>query len=196
MLSGRPEFLEPYQMAFRTLENVTQSLSPPLGPYFPKSAEDSAADTITILRSKWAAAIQLTVDNQREKAMAVLAAFDAKAPMDRMKTGISAFLDERQDEMGSWNTFADDVRMTIYATEIVATAFAILTMIFGFGRITRAIRAGFSAQEQTELLFSMTDMLQSAAGPEHTNEVLIATATCLLPGYSGALYVFNNSRDR
>jgi hypothetical protein len=42
----------------------------------------------------------------------------------------------------------------------------------------------------------MADMLKSAAGQEDTNEVLRTTAASLLPGLSGALYVFNNSRDR
>ena len=68
-------------------------------------------------------------------------------------------------------------------------------MIYAFGSITRAIAAGFAAKEQTERLFSMADMLQSAAGQEDTNEVLRAAAAALLPGLSGTLYVFNNSRD-
>jgi hypothetical protein len=45
-----------------------------------------------------------------------------------------------------------------------AAALAARTLIFGFSRITGAIRDGFSAQEQTDRLFTMTDMLQSAAG--------------------------------
>ncbi len=199
VLSGHPEFLEPYQIATRSLQKQTAALSPALGPYLPKGAagtESSAADTVALLRSKWETAIQQIADNQREKATAVLAAFDAKAPMDRMRTAISAFLGERQAELRRWESIVNDVRTTIYVTEISASTLAVLMMIFGFGRITRAIRAGFDAQEQTELLFSMTDMLQSAAGPDDTNEVLIATAARLLPGYSGALYVFNNSRDR
>jgi diguanylate cyclase (GGDEF)-like protein len=199
VLSGHPEFLEPYQASIRTLENLSSTLSPALGSYLPKSAagtERSAADTVTDLRSKWETAIQQTVDNQREKATAVLAAFDAKTPMDGLRTAISAFLEERQAGLRSWEAIVNDVRVTIYVTEITASMLAVLTMIFGFRRITRAIRTGFGAQEQTELLFSMTDMLQSAAGPDDTNEVLVATAGRLLPGYSGALYVFNNSRDR
>lgn len=39
-------------------------------------------------------------------------------------------------------------------------------------------------------------MLQSAADHADANAVLHATATQLLPGFRGALYVFNNSRDR
>ncbi len=49
---------------------------------------------------------------------------------------------------------------------------------------------------QMEELFSMTDMLQSADGHEDAGAVLEATAKRLLPDLGGALYVFNNSRDR
>lgn len=49
---------------------------------------------------------------------------------------------------------------------------------------------------QLEQLFNMTDMMQSADGNEDAGAVVTATAKRLLPEMSGALYVFNNSRDR
>ena len=51
-------------------------------------------------------------------------------------------------------------------------------------------------RRQVENLFKMTDMLQSALGYGDANAVLRATAAELLAGFGGALYVFNNSRDR
>ena len=52
------------------------------------------------------------------------------------------------------------------------------------------------AHEQVEELFAMTDMLQAAEDHEDAGAVLMATAIRLLPDFGGALYVFNNSRDR
>jgi diguanylate cyclase (GGDEF)-like protein len=52
------------------------------------------------------------------------------------------------------------------------------------------------AHQQVEELFAMTDMLQAAEDHEDAGAVLEATAQRLLPEYGGALYVFNNSRDR
>jgi diguanylate cyclase (GGDEF)-like protein len=49
---------------------------------------------------------------------------------------------------------------------------------------------------QIEELFAMTDMLQAAEDHDDAGAVLMATATRLLPEFGGALYVFNNSRDR
>jgi diguanylate cyclase (GGDEF)-like protein len=63
------------------------------------------------------------------------------------------------------------------------------------GRIAMA-NASRQAHEQVEELFAMTDMLQAAEDHVDAGAVLMATAIRLLPGFSGALYVFNNSRDR
>jgi diguanylate cyclase (GGDEF)-like protein len=52
------------------------------------------------------------------------------------------------------------------------------------------------AHQQVEELFAMTDMLQAAEDHEDAGAVLEATAERLLPEFGGALYVFNNSRDR
>lgn len=52
------------------------------------------------------------------------------------------------------------------------------------------------AHRQIEELFAMTDMLQAAEGHDDAGAVLMATAQRLLPEFSGALYIFNNSHDR
>lgn len=52
------------------------------------------------------------------------------------------------------------------------------------------------AHRQIEELFAMTDMLQAAEGHDDAGAVLMATTQRLLPEFSGALYIFNNSRDR
>ncbi len=49
---------------------------------------------------------------------------------------------------------------------------------------------------QIEELFAMTDMLQAAEDHDDAGAILEATALRLLPDFGGALYVFNNSRDR
>jgi diguanylate cyclase (GGDEF)-like protein len=53
-----------------------------------------------------------------------------------------------------------------------------------------------ASRNRTEELFAMTDILQSAEDHADAGAVLKATSLRLLPNESGALYVFNNSRDR
>jgi len=58
------------------------------------------------------------------------------------------------------------------------------------------VRQSDHQREQIELLFSMTELLQSATSDEDAGQVLEATASQLLPNLRGALYIFNNSQDR
>ena len=60
----------------------------------------------------------------------------------------------------------------------------------------RLLQTASEARQQIEELFAMTDMLQSAESHEDAGAVLEATSRRLLPGLMGALYIFNNSRDR
>lgn len=52
------------------------------------------------------------------------------------------------------------------------------------------------AKREIDELLGMTEALQSAESYEDTATVLMATSLELLPDLGGALYVFNNSRDR
>jgi hypothetical protein len=79
-----------------------------------------------------------------------------------------------------------------YVVSVYAGRFVIDTME---GRLELLNQSRETAQ-QVEELFAMTDMLQAAEAHEDAGAVLMATALRLLPEYSGALYVFNNSRDR
>lgn len=77
-----------------------------------------------------------------------------------------------------------------------AVAYGAPTALREMSQRRDATIAALEAQLQVELLFKMTDMLQSALGYSDANAVLRSTATRLLPGFGGALYVFNNSGDR
>jgi diguanylate cyclase (GGDEF)-like protein len=86
---------------------------------------------------------------------------------------------------------------------LAGTLVAVSAMIYAFRRSAQeargrelAIAEGVAARQQVEQLFLMADMLQSAADQDDTNAVLRTTALRLLPGFAGAFYVFNNSRDR
>lgn len=64
------------------------------------------------------------------------------------------------------------------------------------GTQRRQFAVAREAQAQIQELFAMTDMLQAAEDHKDAGAVLTATALRLLPQFGGALYVFNNSRDR
>ena len=77
-----------------------------------------------------------------------------------------------------------------------ATAFAAPLALREMRQRREATLGALATRLQVELLFKMTDMLQSASTYADANAVLRSTASKLLPGFGGALYVFNNSGDR
>ncbi len=80
---------------------------------------------------------------------------------------------------------------------LMVMRYMIRKSVMGALERTRAEREQASLlKHHNEELFAMTDMLQAAEGHEDAGSVLQATASRLLPSYAGALYVFNNSRDR
>ena len=81
-------------------------------------------------------------------------------------------------------------------TIVIAIAVAAPLALREMNQRREAALTALRAQRQVELLFRMTDMLQSALGYPDANAVLRSTAANLLPDFGGALYVFNNSGDR
>lgn len=90
-----------------------------------------------------------------------------------------------------------------YAVEMLGGSAALAILVFATPRNNEGLEqrriAALEAEEerrQVQRLLQMTDMLQSANGYADANAVLRATVETLLSGFSGALYIFNNSRDR
>lgn len=90
-----------------------------------------------------------------------------------------------------------------YAVEMLGGCIALAILVFATPRnnagLERRRLAALDADEergQVQRLLQMTDMLQSANGYADANAVLRATVETLLAGFCGALYIFNNSRDR
>jgi diguanylate cyclase (GGDEF)-like protein len=94
--------------------------------------------------------------------------------------------------------------LQLYSSLEIALEFMVIASVAWGGQLAlkemkrRGQATGFAhqARNQVEMLFQMTDILQSALGYADANAVLRATAAKLLPGLGGALYVFNNSGDR
>jgi diguanylate cyclase (GGDEF)-like protein len=93
--------------------------------------------------------------------------------------------------------------LAVLTLQVLSGALAIVGMLYAFrssaaeadGRSAALVSAD-SSREQVTRLFEMADVLQSATDYADANAVLRATVSALVPGFSGALYVFNNSRDR
>ena len=97
---------------------------------------------------------------------------------------------------------AEVARMATVAAFVAATTMLVLSVFLNRAAVgemveqRRLFEDAHEARHQIEELFAMTDMLQAAEGHDDAGAVLRASAQRLLPDFGGALYVFNNSRDR
>ena len=96
------------------------------------------------------------------------------------------------------------IGQVIGLSTIGASALAMLGMLLGAVALLRrrnTAAEGASAEmdrrgREVATLFRMGELLQSSVSPEDIRRVVSHTAEELLPEFSGAFYVFNNSRDR
>jgi diguanylate cyclase (GGDEF)-like protein len=84
--------------------------------------------------------------------------------------------------------------LSLIGTCAIAVALLFWAMTTGVGAKLFAMQ--IKVQHNLDELLGMTEALQSAESYEDTATVLASTSLELLPEFGGALYVFNNSRDR
>ena len=92
--------------------------------------------------------------------------------------------------------FAVGVGLVLIGLQVAISYLLRRTSMHQIARQEALAAAADDQRQQVELLFLMTDMLQSAEDHADAGQVLEATASQLLPGLRGALYIFNNSQDR
>jgi diguanylate cyclase (GGDEF)-like protein len=197
--SGGLEYLERYLSGAKALASTNPALLRDLDQYASAQPDTNAAaisGDVATLQTMWEKAVRLTGDNQRTSAEATALSAHTWGVMERLRGKIAGYLDQLTAKEAEMVRRGDLEQEALQVLNVVCAVIAIAGMGYAFRSIMRAIGSGSAARQQVEQLFSMTDMLQSATGQEDTNEVLRTTAASLLPGVSGALYVFNNSRDR
>jgi diguanylate cyclase (GGDEF)-like protein len=200
-LSRRVEYLEPYVGGLKVLDDLTPAVVPELdaydrqrSPLDPASERPSAV--LQRLRDAWKGSIDPASGDASEPSDTALFLRRTKDMMDDLRGTVTGYVANRNaasDSVEQRIAIQQALLLIIYPlgalTAIVATSFA-------FWRGSQDTQARDAARHEMEQLFSMASMLQSATDRDDANEVLRGKALYLLPGFSGALYVFNNSRDR
>ncbi len=208
VLTGKTEYLEPYQWGTTTFLATDPALVAEIDRFAaeqPAAGGDTAPFThqVAILRAVWARAIEQANGLHMAEAAATLVDQQGKRHMDGVREILAAFMAQRY-------AYADATARTIaieqdwvLALDLIGAIATVGALVFAFGksigdgiRREQAVAENVEARRQVELLFVMTEMLQSALDRDDANEVLRTSALQLMPKLGGALYVFNNSRDR
>ena len=144
-----------------------------------------------MLQAKWPEAIELYDSSKTHLKLSQLIA----AYLDELQHIEDAFAAEQNQLMWMTNT--------VLAMQILAGVLCVLAFLYAVSRSNNEVRARHVAvveatqtREQVERLFGMAEMLQSASDYPEANAVLRSATADLMAGLGGALYVFNNSRDR
>jgi diguanylate cyclase (GGDEF)-like protein len=208
VLTQRTEYLQPYVSGLNGLATLSPTLLPKLEQYAANQPETHSEANpvyrrIMDLRKVWEVAADHAGSGQPAEAQASLQAMRAKPLMDEMRAIIGGYIAEREIEAEAAERRISLEQDALLVINPAGGLIAIIAMIYAFrvgssearGR-EQASAHSLQARQQVEELFRMTDTLQSANDDEDANQVLRATAVRLLPDFSGALYVFNNSRDR
>jgi diguanylate cyclase (GGDEF)-like protein len=200
-LSQHIEYLEPYVGGLKVLDDLAPAVLPELdvydvqrAPLDPDSERPSAV--LRRLRDAWKGELEPVAGDPLTPADTALFLRRTKEMMDDLRATIAGYVANRSvatDKTEQRIAFQQMVLLFIYP---LGALIAIAATSFSFWRGARDSRAREAARHEMEQLFSMASMLQSATDRDDANEVLCGKAQYLLPGFSGALYVFNNSRDR
>ncbi|MGX1787214.1 diguanylate cyclase [Bosea sp. NPDC055332] len=175
---------------------------------FPETAvrgteEVSTPVIVTALKAGWADIVSAISAKQPDIAQSLYAARGIERNVTILTRAILTDLTRKEALEASLNSNIAHATSIVLGLQILTGAFCILAFAGASRSSTRDARArdlavanANSSREQVSRLFGMTEMLQSALDHGDANAVLRATAAELIPDLGGALYVFNNSRDR
>lgn len=160
-------------------------------------------DVLDKLKSSWSRIVAALENQQGDVARAIYASDNINGYVQAITATIRAELDAGEAAYSALQrklAYASNaVTVLQLLTGIICVAAFVFATIGGKNQAIARWRTLADANQQREKivrLSEMTDMLQSANNHADSNSVLRATASDLMPGYGGALYVFNNSRDR
>ncbi|GLS42512.1 GGDEF domain-containing protein [Methylobacterium brachythecii] len=165
----------------------------------PDGTRRSAVAIVKTLETSWTDVLAVAREGRLEEAQALLRERGSAAQVAGLRTAFDRFLVDWNAQFAPHETRIEFGKVFVLLSELLIGA----VMIFAFragARDARARQAAIGQMDESRTqvghLFEMTDMLQSAADHHDANAVLRATAGELIKGFGGALYVFNNSRDR
>jgi diguanylate cyclase (GGDEF)-like protein len=167
------------------------------------SGTQSVGAIIDGLDGVWSEAIRLTTAGNAEAGRVLLSSQKTGEAVSMVGDAVQRVLNNADIAFRGHDERIWVGTLFVLMLQVIGGGLAILGLVYAFrssvseadGRAA-AVASADASREQVARLFEMADVLQSATDHADANAVLKATAAELVPGFSGALYVFNNSRDR
>ena len=164
---------------------------------------DGVSPDLDALIEGWGAATSAAAEGDADRARALLLETETDTTFDAVSSAADNAVATARADFALGEQRIELVTLGVLLLQVLSGTLAITAMFFAFRLSAReangrsaALKSADSSRGQVARLFEMADVLQSATDYGDANQVLKATAADLLPGFGGALYVFNNSRDR
>lgn len=157
---------------------------------------EPSAPQLAVLEQEWKIAADLVQHGQPEAATTALRNAHAEEHAVAIGAELGAHLTRFEAAETAHASVTGAWYLGLRIVTISAFLLSLILKLLAARQVGAAITEGEEAGRTMQQLFIMTDMLQSAADAADTNAVLRSAAWQLLPEVDGALYVFNNSRDR
>jgi diguanylate cyclase (GGDEF)-like protein len=165
-----------------------------------------AQPTMAVLettKSSWSRIVAALEADQGEIARTIYTSDNVNASILALMLAFRDDLDMGEAQYSALQRKLSDLSNVVTVLQLLTGLICVIAFVFATvaGKRQAVARwrtlADANAQrEKIVRLSEMTDMLQSANNHADSNAVLRATAADLMTGFGGALYVFNNSRDR
>ncbi|KQW85924.1 hypothetical protein ASC89_02330 [Devosia sp. Root413D1] len=204
-LTGEAGALRTYLSQVERLSSADAAIFDVVSPIAasPSAEPQRLRELVAGLVNNWNEAIDLATSGNRQAGLDLLASRRTGETVTAIGAGVGRVLGDTDLRVRTHDIRIQAGTMLVLVMQLGAGLLAILGLLYAFrssateadGRAA-AVEAADRARQQVGRLFEMADVLQSASDHADANAVLKATAMELVPGFSGALYVFNNSRDR
>ncbi|CAN7289255.1 GGDEF domain-containing protein [Devosia sp. LjRoot16] len=204
-LTGEAGALRTYLSQVERLSSADAAIFDVVSPIAasPSAEPQRLRELVAGLVNNWNEAIDLATSGNRQAGLDLLASRRTGETVTAIGAGVGRVLGDTDLRVRTHDVRIQAGTMLVLVMQLGAGLLAILGLLYAFrssateadGRAA-AVEAADRARQQVGRLFEMADVLQSASDHADANAVLKATAMELVPGFSGALYVFNNSRDR
>lgn len=163
----------------------------------------ASGEFLAALKQDWHDVSRLSENGELENAKQV---YFERQTFDRVKATVNAIeqtLTTIESDFLEQNNAVNNATAILLLVQILTGAGCVLAFYQNARTSKRqaeirakAVVEAEASRVQVGKLFEMADMLQSASDYDDANAVLRSSATDLIFGFSGALYVFSNSRDR
>ncbi|RYI98709.1 MAG: hypothetical protein EON47_18825, partial [Acetobacteraceae bacterium] len=203
LLSGRQEQLADYHAALQFFQRERDKSIAKVDRGLAELKESSITDALEVAIRTRARRLEHYATGGADAAVRGTQASEGKRATDDIRRLVGVYVADREAKIAAWRTALGWRQTTVVILVLLGT----LTSIVALGVAHRIIRRRQKAAEtartasdrrgrELSALVEMSELLQSGVEARDVRAVVAHAAKRLLPGLSGWLFAFNNSRDR